>query len=65
MERAGLGRAVFSDVDPNPRDDNLDAGVRVFLDGDTLTEHAESAGWRCEIVREEENGEYLAQLAKA
>jgi alcohol dehydrogenase class IV len=34
MERAGLGRAVFSDVDPNPRDDNLDAGVRVFLDGD-------------------------------
>jgi alcohol dehydrogenase class IV len=34
MEREGLGRTVFSDVDPNPRDDNLDAGVRVFLDGD-------------------------------
>ena len=33
MERAGLGRAAFSDVDPNPRDHNLDAGVRVFLDG--------------------------------
>ncbi len=33
MDRAGLGRAAFSDVDPNPRDHNLDAGVRVFLDG--------------------------------
>ena len=33
MNRAGLGRAAFSDVDPNPRDHNLDAGVRVFLDG--------------------------------
>jgi hypothetical protein len=33
LEDAGLGGAVFSDVDPNPRDGNLDAGVRVFLDG--------------------------------
>ncbi len=34
MEQAGLGRSVFSDVDPNPRDDNLDAGVRMFLEGE-------------------------------
>lgn len=33
MDQAGLGRAAFSDVDPNPRDHNLDAGVRVFRDG--------------------------------
>ena len=37
----------------------------LHVDGDTLTEHAESAGWRCEIIHEEESGEYLAQLAKA
>lgn len=34
MERAGLGRAIFSDVDSNPVDKNLENGSRAFLDGD-------------------------------
>ncbi len=34
MEGAGLGRAIFSDVDPNPVDKNLENGSRAFLDGD-------------------------------
>ena len=34
MTDAGLGQATFSDVDPNPVDTNLEAGVRAFLDGD-------------------------------
>lgn len=33
MEAAGLGRAVFSDVDPNPTDQNAEAGVKFFRDG--------------------------------
>jgi alcohol dehydrogenase class IV len=33
MNRAGLGTASFSDVDPNPRDQNLGNGIRIFLDG--------------------------------
>ena len=33
MEAAGLGRAMFSDVDPNPNEANLAAGVRMFRDG--------------------------------
>ncbi|KIT17501.1 iron-containing alcohol dehydrogenase [Jannaschia aquimarina] len=33
METAGFGRAVFSDVDPNPSDINVAAGVRAFRDG--------------------------------
>ena len=33
LDAAGLGRAMFSDVDPNPNDRNLDAGVRAFRDG--------------------------------
>lgn len=33
MDRDGLGRASFSDVDPNPRDQNLENGVRFFQDG--------------------------------
>lgn len=33
LEEAGLGRAFFADVDPNPSDVNLDAGVRVYRDG--------------------------------
>ncbi len=33
MEAAGLGRAMFCDVDPNPTDINVAAGVRAFLDG--------------------------------
>ncbi|WP_018234602.1 iron-containing alcohol dehydrogenase [Ensifer sp. BR816] len=34
LEAAGLGRAIFADVDPNPNDVNLEAGVRAFKDGD-------------------------------
>jgi len=33
MEAAGLGRAMFSDVDPNPNEKNLEAGVAVYKDG--------------------------------
>ena len=33
LEAAGLGRAMFSEVDPNPNDKNLEAGVKVFRDG--------------------------------
>ncbi|WP_048646846.1 iron-containing alcohol dehydrogenase [Nitratireductor soli] len=33
LEAAGLGRAMFSDVDPNPNENNLEAGVRMFTDG--------------------------------
>lgn len=33
LDEAGLGRAIFSDVDPNPNEKNLDAGVKAFKDG--------------------------------
>ncbi|MGR3270206.1 iron-containing alcohol dehydrogenase [Thalassococcus profundi] len=33
LEAAGLGRAMFSDVDPNPNEKNAEAGVRAFKDG--------------------------------
>jgi alcohol dehydrogenase class IV len=33
MEAAGLGRSMFSDVDPNPNEANLNEGVRVYLEG--------------------------------
>lgn len=33
MEAAGLGRAIFSDVDPNPNEINLEAGVKAYKDG--------------------------------
>ncbi|MCV3764656.1 iron-containing alcohol dehydrogenase [Rhizobium sp. TRM95796] len=33
LDAAGLGRAIFADVDPNPNDINLDAGVKAFKDG--------------------------------
>ncbi|MEX0349719.1 MAG: iron-containing alcohol dehydrogenase [Paracoccaceae bacterium] len=33
MEAAGLGRAMFSDVDPNPNDVNVAAGLTVYRDG--------------------------------
>ncbi|MGB1390114.1 MAG: iron-containing alcohol dehydrogenase [Paracoccaceae bacterium] len=33
MEEAGLGAAIFSDVDPNPNDFNADAGVAVYREG--------------------------------
>ncbi len=35
----------------------------LHVDGETLRERALDAGWSCEIVRAEESGEYLAQLA--
>ena len=33
MEAAGLGRAIFAQVDPNPTEENLTAGVEVFRSG--------------------------------
>ena len=30
---AGLGRAMFSDVDPNPTEMNAEAGIKVYRDG--------------------------------
>ena len=33
LEAAGLGRAMFSDVDPNPNEKNAEAGVRAFREG--------------------------------
>lgn len=34
MEAAGLGRGLFSDVDPNPNEKNLEAGVAAYQAGD-------------------------------
>ncbi len=36
----------------------------VFLDFETLRRHAEEAGWRCESIWQEEEGHYLARLAR-
>jgi len=33
MEEAGLGTALFADVDPNPNDRNVDAGLAVYRAG--------------------------------
>jgi 4-hydroxybutyrate dehydrogenase len=33
LDNAGLGRALFADVDPNPNDKNADEGVRAYRDG--------------------------------
>ena len=33
MEEGGLGRAIFSEVDPNPSDLNADAGIALFREG--------------------------------
>ena len=33
IEEAGLGRAMFSDVDPNQNEKNAEAGVRAFKEG--------------------------------
>ncbi|MGR3782087.1 MAG: iron-containing alcohol dehydrogenase [Albimonas sp.] len=33
MEAAGLGRAIFADVDPNPTEENLEAGIDAFNEG--------------------------------
>ncbi|AUQ99654.1 iron-containing alcohol dehydrogenase [Phaeobacter inhibens] len=34
LEAAGLGRAMFCEVDPNPNEKNLDAGVAAYKAGD-------------------------------
>ncbi|NKB54527.1 MAG: iron-containing alcohol dehydrogenase [Rhizobiaceae bacterium] len=34
MDGAGLGRALFSEVDPNPNDKNVEAGLTVYREGD-------------------------------
>jgi alcohol dehydrogenase len=33
LEAGGLGRAIFADVDPNPNEKNLEAGVKAYKDG--------------------------------
>ncbi|MWD26444.1 iron-containing alcohol dehydrogenase [Aquicoccus sp. SCR17] len=33
LEEAGLGRGFFAEVDPNPNEKNLAAGVKAYLDG--------------------------------
>lgn len=33
VEKAGLGRAIFADVDPNPNEANLAAGIEAFRQG--------------------------------
>ena len=33
LEKAGLGRAIFAEVDANPSETNLDAGLAVYRDG--------------------------------
>ncbi|MGR3501646.1 iron-containing alcohol dehydrogenase [Pseudaestuariivita sp.] len=33
LEEAGLGRALFAEVDPNPNEKNAAAGVKAYLDG--------------------------------
>ena len=33
MEEAGLGNAIFAEVDPNPNGANLEAGLKVFREG--------------------------------
>jgi hypothetical protein len=33
LEAAGLGRAVFAEVDPNPHEGNMAAGIAAFRDG--------------------------------
>jgi SAM-dependent methyltransferase len=36
----------------------------LHVDAETLAKHAGQAGWRCEIVLQEESGDYLAQLTE-
>ena len=33
LEAAGLGRAIFAEVDPNPNEKNAEAGVKAFKEG--------------------------------
>jgi SAM-dependent methyltransferase len=37
----------------------------LHVDAETLGAHAAEAGWECEVVVEQENGEYLASLTRA
>jgi hypothetical protein len=36
----------------------------LHIDSTTLKERAANAGWKCEVIMAEKNGNYLAQLAK-
>jgi SAM-dependent methyltransferase len=36
----------------------------LHIDSAILNEHAANAGWKCEVIMAEENGNYLAQLTK-
>lgn len=36
----------------------------LHVDSDTLNERAMAAGWRCDVILEEESGDYLAKLTK-
>ena len=33
LDQAGLGRALFAEVDPNPNDGNVEAGLKIYRDG--------------------------------
>ncbi len=35
---------------------------QLYVDAETLTEHARQAGWTCEVVEQEATGRYLARL---
>ena len=37
LERAGLGRALFADVDPNSNEHHLNAGIAAFRRGGSLS----------------------------
>ena len=36
----------------------------LFVDSEMLARHAERAGWRCEVIWQEEEGHYLARLTR-
>ena len=36
--------------------------TQLFVDAETLSEHASQSGWACEIVERDESGRYLARL---
>jgi SAM-dependent methyltransferase len=36
----------------------------LHVDAETVKEHAESAGWRCEVVVQEKSGDYLSRLTE-
>jgi SAM-dependent methyltransferase len=36
----------------------------LHVDADTLAEHAGAAGWKCGLVQQETNGDYLARLTR-